>query len=234
MSTVSTMAFHSEVDDLVDPFINRLAELRAGKHRIIASSSFQTQSVPLLHLISLHAPETPVYFLDTGFHFPETLEYRDEVSARLNINTVSIQSPVVKTGQLTTCGRLMFTHDPENCCYLNKTLPMEPVLAGADYWITGVRKDQSKVRASFEFESRGPNGVTRLHPMLNWTKRDIWRYVKEHDLPRHPLELKGYDSIGCSPCTQIPVLGDEGNRGGRWRGQKKTECGLHTTLGGEK
>lgn len=185
--------------------------------------------MPLLHLISRHAPHVPVHFLDTGFHFVETLQFRDLVAERLSLNVITVESPVPKIAQRTTSGMLLWASDTDRCCHLNKTLPMEPVLQAADVWITGVRRDQSNVRAAFEFETPGPHGVTRLHPMLDWTRRDIWRYVADFDLPRHPLELLGYESIGCAPCTQAPSL-DPDERSGRWHGQRKTECGLHTEL----
>lgn len=215
-------------DLLIKPFRERLDHHRKNGRSIIASSSFQTQSMPLLHLLSVHAPEVPVYFLDTGFHFSETLRFRDVVARELGLDVRSTHSTVPLSGQRTSTGMFLWSENTERCCEVNKTLPMEPVLAGADVWITGVRRDQSSVRASFDFEAPGPHGVTRLHPMIEWTRSDIWSYVAEHDLPRHPLELLGYDSIGCQPCTARPSLGDE--RGGRWDGQNKTECGLHTAL----
>ncbi len=218
--------FHS----LIKPFIDRLSELSDADANVIASSSFQTQSIPLLHILSKYAPQIPVYFIDTGFHFPETLAFRDEVADQLSLRVVTIESPVTKITQLTPNGQLMFSKDAQRCCFLNKTLPMEPILASADVWITGVRGDQSNVRADFTFEAPGPHGVTRLHPMLAWTRREIWRYVSINELPRHPLELLGFDSIGCAPCTRVPGIGEDGERGGRWQGQNKTECGLHTTL----
>lgn len=217
-------------DDLIQPFADRLRDHAEAGRVVVASSSFQTQSMPLLHLIAELAPATPVHFLDTGFHFPETLEFRDLVTERLGLNTVVLESSIPKIAQRTSSGMFLWTENTARCCQINKTLPMEPVLSAADVWITGVRRDQSSVRNSFEFESPGPHGVIRMHPMLEWTKQDIWRYVAEHDLPRHPLELLGYDSIGCAPCTMAPSL--DGERSGRWFGQSKVECGLHTELAG--
>ncbi len=215
-------------DALIEPFTERLRHHTEAGRVIVTSSSFQTQSMPLLHLIAELAPTVPVHFLDTGFHFPETLEFRDQVTERLGLNTVILESPIPKIAQRTSSGMLLWTENTTRCCQINKTLPMEPVLAAADVWITGVRRDQSAVRKSFEFESPGPHSVTRMHPMLEWTRADVWGYIAEYDLPRHPLELLGYESIGCAPCTQAPSL--DGERAGRWFGQSKVECGLHTEL----
>jgi len=216
-------------EHLIAPLIQRLQIHRDHDRSIVASSSFQTQSMPLLHLLSIHAPEVPVYFLDTGFHFSETLRFRDVVGKQLGLDIRSVRSTVPLAGQRTTSGMFLWSENTQRCCEVNKTLPMEPVLAGADVWITGVRRDQSSVRSAFELEAPGPQRTTRLHPMLEWTRSDIWRYVAEFDLPRHPLEQLGYESIGCQPCTARPSLDGE-ERAGRWEGQNKNECGLHTVL----
>ena len=108
---------------------------------------------------------------------------------------------------------------------------MEPALATHDVWITGVRRDQNANRKNFSYEAAGPHNTLRFHPMLDWNNRMIWKYIKDHDLPRHPLDAQGYVSIGCAPCTQKPDLNaDPNDRSGRWKGMKKTECGLHTDL----
>ena len=217
----------SETTPLTAAFFERIEAYQTRSLKLIASSSFQTQSLPLLHMIAQVQPAIPVHFLDTGFHFPETLEFRDHVVERLGLELVVVESPVPKSAQVTSSGLLLFADDTDRCCYLNKTLPMEPLLAANDVWITGVRRDQSSTRASFRAEEPGPFDVTRFHPMLEWTKRDVWGYVAAHDLPRHPLELAGYESVGCAPCTIQPSLD---GRSGRWQGQTKTECGLHTAL----
>ncbi len=214
--------------DDISTFFNDLARFADDGQRVIASSSFQTQSMPMLHLLSLAPEPVPIYFLDTGFHFPETLAFRDVVSDHLALDVHILESSVPKVAQRTDGGRFFWTEDTERCCAINKTAPMEPVLAGTDVWITGVRRDQGPTRAAFDREMLGAHGIVRYHPMLEWTKRDVWKWVSDHDLPRHPLELQGYDSIGCQPCTMAPD--PFGERSGRWNGQFKTECGLHTTL----
>ncbi len=126
-------------------------------------------------------------------------------------------------------GRLLFTSDPDHCCYLNKVQPMESILMSFDIWINGVRADQSKIRKNFKVEESAPHQVIRFHPMLDWTSQMISEYRKKHDLPIHPLEAKGYLSIGCEPCTR-KYDPDISEREARWFGLNKTECGLHTDL----
>lgn len=215
----------------INRFVSALDDHLAADRRVIVSSSFQTQSMPLLHLVAEYGPSLPIYFVDTGFHLPETLSFRDEVCKRLGLQVVNVSSPVPLSDQRDSAGDFLWVQNTDGCCRINKTMPLEPVLAEADVWITGVRRDQSPTRASFKFESPGPFGVTRIHPMLEWTKQDVWSWVKAHDLPRHPLELQGYDSISCGPCTAKPSL--DGERSGRWDGLNKTECGLHTVLATE-
>ena len=205
----------------------KLNEYEKKGLKVFASSSFQTHSIPMLHIISQVNPDIPVAFLDTGFHFPETLVFRDQVADQLGLKVVNLKSSMTKLAQRDASNKLLFASDPDYCCYLNKTLPMEVMLVEYDIWITGVRKDQSSVRKNFSFEADGPHDTTRFHPMLEWNSKMIYEYRSKYNLPEHPLEKFGYFSIGCGPCTR--KLGADG-RGGRWTGMKKTECGLHTEL----
>lgn len=206
--------------------------------RLFASSSFQTHSLPLLHLISRTDPHIPVYFLDTGFHFPETLAFRERIAQEFGLEVIDLRSPISKLGQRDAEGQLLFASDPEHCCFLNKTLPMEAVIPRYDVWISGLRRDQSTYRKTFSEESPGPHGTLRWHPLLDWDARLIWAYRKAYDLPEHPLEAAGYLSVGCEPCTSryLDQQSDtQGNnqREGRWNGLHKSECGLHTQLIGK-
>ena len=170
----------------------------------------------------------PVYFIQTGFHFPETLRFRDEVADAFGLNVLNVESHVPKVQQKDAHGRFYFTSDPDYCCFLNKTQPMQPLLERFDIWVNGVRADQNANRKQLNPFEHTPQGGMRYHPMLDWTKQEIWQYIAVENLPRHPLDAHGYVSIGCEPCTVKPSLDDE--RGGRWLGQSKNECGLHTEL----
>ncbi|MCS4502501.1 phosphoadenylyl-sulfate reductase [Arhodomonas aquaeolei] len=218
------------VEQKASSVLERLASMRDSGKRIFLSSSFQSQSLPLLHIVSRFPGTIPVVFLDTGYLFPETLAFRDEIADRLGLQVINVRPSVPKSEQRTPEGLLLFAADTEKCCFLNKVRPLEPYLRSFDVWISGVRSDQSAVRAGFEMEQAGPHGILRYHPMLDWTAREVHAYRKTHDLPEHPLERCGYLSIGCMPCTR-PFMDSLGERGGRWSGQSKTECGLHTELG---
>ncbi len=194
---------------------------------MFVSSSFQSHSLPLLHIISRFAPDTPVYFLNTGFHFPETMAFRHEIADLMGLNIIDVVSPVSKSGQRDEQGKFFFVNNPDHCCYLNKVLPMEPLLAQHDVWINGVRRDQTKFRSTLQEEEPLADGKMRYHPMLDWTSKMIWEYRKEYNLPEHPLEAQGYLSIGCMPCTRSLQQTQE-DRSGRWAGQSKEECGIQT------
>ena len=196
--------------------------------KLFISSSFQSHSIPLLHIISEIDRTIPVMFIHTGYHFPETLKFRDEVIDLLGLPLVNVYPNVSKVNQRDCKGNLLYTSDPDYCCYLNKTKPMETVLAEYDIWINGIRADQSSNRKKMQTEQEAGFGCTRFHPVLDWNSKMIFDYQKKYDLPKHPLEAEGYLSIGCEPCTRKPDPNDE--RSGRWFGMNKTECGLHIDL----
>lgn len=196
---------------------------------LFVTSSFQSHSIPLLHIISRIDKSIPVYFLNTGFLFPETLVFKDELIEFLGLNILGVRSSVPKSQQKDADGNLLFISDPDYCCYLNKVQPMEPLLAKYDIWINGIRADQNANRANMKEEQESDKGAMRYHPMLKWTSKNIYEYRKKYDLPSHPLESQGYLSIGCEPCTKkMDTEVDE--RHARWFGLNKTECGLHTEL----
>jgi phosphoadenosine phosphosulfate reductase len=192
------------------------------------TSSFQADCVVLLHMLIQHAPNIPVLFLETGYHFPETLAYRDRLTHEWRLNLRNLAARQSAAEQESAFGILNQTA-PDRCCKLRK---VEPLFAGlADYttWFTALRRDQSPTRAGLEEVElfRLPNGKTlrKISPLASWTMRDVWRYMERHAIPALPLYEQGYTSIGCAPCTSRPL--DPSNpRSGRWGGQK-LECGIH-------
>lgn len=213
----------------IESIQNKIESYKENSLKIFTTSSFQTHSIVLLHILSKIDKTIPIYFINTGYHFPETITFRDEVAALLDLNLKDVYSFTPRHMQKDAQGKLLFTSDPDFCCYLNKVQPLEPILAANDVWINGVRADQSAVRKSFKEEEKATHDVIRFHPMLDWNTKMIEAYIKEHKLPRHPLEAKGYFSIGCEPCTRKFDL-EWNAREGRWFGLKKTECGLNTDL----
>lgn len=193
--------------------------------RLFATSSFQTNSVVLLHILSHIDNTIPIYFINTGFHFAETIRYKDKITQLLKLRVIDLLPHVPKNMQRSPSGDLIFTYDPDYCCFLNKVQPVEALLEQYDVWINGVRADQNSNRGKFSVEKLTRHNTLRYHPLLQWTDQKMKNYIDKHDLPIHPLEEKGYKSIGCEPCTR-PVNG-ENTREGRWTGMKKTECGLH-------
>ena len=208
---------------------NKLAGYKAAGKKVFATSSFQSHSIPLLHIISRIDKSIPIYFLNTGYLFPDTIEFKDQIAREFGLEIFGLESDTPKIHQLNEKGQLMYVSDPDYCCYLNKVKPLEPILMQHDIWINGIRADQNENRKNMKEEQDAPFGSMRYHPVLNWSTKDIYDYIKEYNLPAHPLEKKGYLSIGCEPCTRkIPDGGNE--RNARWFGLNKTECGLHTEL----
>ena len=212
---------------LVEQIRQKLEGYKTSGKKAFISSSFQSHSIPLLHIVSRIDKDIPVYFLNTGFHFPETIAFRYEIEKLLGINIIDAISPVSKTGQRDEQGKFFFVNNPDHCCYLNKVLPLEPIIEKHDVWINGVRRDQTKFRSTLQEEEMLKDGKIRYHPMLDWTSKMIWEYRIAHNLPEHPLEAKGYLSIGCMPCTRS-INDVTTERDGRWAGQSKEECGIQT------
>jgi phosphoadenosine phosphosulfate reductase len=205
----------------------RLDAFHANGRRLFATSSFQSHSMPLLHILAQWRREIPIVFLNTGYLFPDTLKFRDLVADQLNLRVIDLIPAVPKSEQRTADGRLFFASDPDRCCQVNKVDLLDPFLRKFDIWVNGVRGEQTSTRSRFRSEEPGPHSSLRYHPILDWTNREIFAYRQAHDLPAHPLESQGYLSVGCMPCTiRHSQMLDE--RDGRWSGQSKSECGLHT------
>ncbi len=217
------------MDTDITPIRQRIEAYQAAGKKLFATSSFQSHSLALLHIISRIDRSIPVYFMNTGFLFPETLAFAEQIAADFGLSIMGLRPLVPKIHQLDDHGQLYFASDPDYCCYLNKIQPLEPVLMTHDVWINGIRGDQNDNRKAMQEEERAPHGTVRYHPMLHWTSRMVHEYGKQHALPPHPLEAAGYLSIGCEPCT-TKYFGDGNERNSRWFGLNKTECGLHTQL----
>jgi phosphoadenosine phosphosulfate reductase len=163
-------------------------------------------------------PAIEVVFIDTGYHFPETLETVEAVRRRYGLNLRMMTVP--------THDEELWKIDPENCCSAIKVGQLDRALAGKAAWMSGLRRSEAAIRANAPIVARDLRGLVKVNPMATWTDEDIAGYVADHDVPVNPLLLRGYTSIGCMPCTALPLDPDD-PRSGRWAGRDKTECGLH-------
>jgi phosphoadenosine phosphosulfate reductase len=197
--------------------------------QIAMSSSFQTHSMPLLHMATRIRRDLLIFFLDTGYHFWDTLIFREQVASEWKLNVLDLYRDSRWDTFARQHTRSLPLEDPDLCCFLNKVQPMQKALGDLNAWISGIRRDQTSVRAHARILELQPDGLLKVNPLLNWTRADVEAYIKEYNLPIHPLLPKGYRSIGCAPCTVAVGLNDD-ERAGRWTGRGKTECGLHTEM----
>ncbi|OFX73073.1 MAG: phosphoadenosine phosphosulfate reductase [Bacteroidetes bacterium GWE2_29_8] len=208
---------------------DKIEHFKSENKKLFLTSSFQGYSIVLIHIISSIDKNIPIYFINTGYHFVETLTYRDNIAKLLSLNIKNVSSQIPKIQQIDSNSHLLYVSDPDYCCFINKVQPMDKLFFEYDVWINGIRKEQNEHRKTLEEIENAPNNTVRYHPLINWTKEECEDYIKTHKLPKHPLSSQGYKSIGCEPCT-IKNNHTEDERGGRWNGLKKNECGLHTEL----
>jgi phosphoadenosine phosphosulfate reductase len=197
------------------------------------TSSFGADSAVLLHLLATVDPSVPVLFLDTGFHFPETLRFRRDLVARLGLTDVrDLRAAASVTEQARAHGGGLYLRDPDRCCELRKVVPLDTALSAFDGWASGVRREQTSERAATPVVGtarKGGRTLLKLAPLATWSTADVDAYLARHDLPRHPMGGMGFTSIGCGPCTRAVAPGED-PRAGRWAGAAKTECGIHLEL----
>ncbi|MFE3839143.1 phosphoadenylyl-sulfate reductase [Pseudogemmobacter sonorensis] len=198
--------------------------------RVALISSFGAESVVLLHLVSVIAPETPVLFIDTRMLFRETLDYQRELAESLNLCDIrTIRANPARMAFEDPDGTL-HQFNTDACCALRKVEPLERALSKFDGWITGRKRFQNAERGTLDFFENEDDRRIKVNPLAHWGREDLEEYMVNNRLPRHPLVAKGYPSIGCAPCTS-PVKPGEDPRAGRWRGSQKTECGIHFVNG---
>lgn len=191
--------------------------------------SFQANGIVLLDMIRKVLPRIPVLFIDTGYHFAETYAYRDRIASAWNLNLINVTPEMSVAEQESRFGKL-YRDGPDYCCEMRKVAPLAKALQDYDVWFTGLRRGDSPSRANIPQldEHRQPDGkrLLKVNPLALWTSKDVWAYLKANEIEHLPLYDQGYTSIGCQPCTKLPL--DPSNpRSGRWAGQK-LECGIHT------
>ncbi len=197
--------------------------------RVCLTSSFQAEDMAVLHLLRQRVPEVPVLFLDTGYHFSQTYEYRDRMAKEWSLHLVNVLPKQTVAEQESAFG-ILYQSDPTRCCQLRKVEPLLGALEPFDVWFTGLRREQSPTRKNLKKVElhRLPTGKTlwKVSLLADWNWEQVWRYVNANEISHLPQYDEGYLSIGCEPCTALPA--DPNNpRSGRWGGTK-LECGIHT------
>lgn len=193
------------------------------------TSSFGPESGVLLHMASSVNPNIPVLFLDTGYHFPETLQYKETLTKLFGLTRVlDLRADREwKARVVAQYDGVPYERNPDLCCQINKVEPLDEALKNYAAWMSGIRRHQTDFRKSIRIVEEYENGLFKVSPLANLTSRDAWWYLKEHNIPQHPLYEKGYLSVSCTHCTRPVQQGDD-ERSGRWAGKAKKECGIHT------
>jgi phosphoadenosine phosphosulfate reductase len=198
--------------------------------RVALASAFQAEGTATMHMATRIRPDVPILFLETGYQFAETLAFKEQMTERLGLNVIDLYGEYTVARQAEEFGPQLYERDPESCCDLNKVRPMFEALRGLDAWITAFRRDSSPTRENAPFVQRYElepgRWIVKVNPMAAWTRKQVWDYLRENELPRNPLYDLGYASIGCAPCTRLQHAG-EPERAGRWAGLSKWECGIH-------
>ena len=225
---MSTVEINAEVNKKLDEVRAALASEIAGKGDVCLTCSFQAEDVLLTRLAIELDAKIPILFLDTGYHFKDTYEYRDQIAGEWKLNLINLLPEKTVAEQEAEHG-LLYQLAPDQCCRLRKVEPLFTAVAGYRVWLTGLRREQARSRAALEevamFTLPGGKQVLKLAPLAAWTARDVWYACEELEIPLLPLYERGYSSIGCEPCTTLP-LDPNDPRSGRWAG-RKVECGIH-------
>tara|TARA_B100000029_G_scaffold79792_1_gene71301 strand:+ start:3805 stop:4503 length:699 start_codon:yes stop_codon:yes gene_type:complete len=194
--------------------------------KIVLTSSFGSESIVILHMISKIDRSTPVIFINTGKLFPETLDYAKKIINLLKLNNILVLKPLNKDLKIKDPNENLYKKNPDECCKIRKVFPLEKIINNYDAWITGRKRIHGFER---EFINKIEKSSThiKINPLADWSLEKINKYIKKNNLPEHPLISKGYKSIGCFTCTN-KVIYNESIRSGRWKNFKKKECGIHT------
>jgi phosphoadenosine phosphosulfate reductase len=225
---MATQEIHDATNARLDAVRSVLAREIAGRRDVCLTCSFQAEDVLLAKLAIELDAEIPILFLDTGYHFSETYAYRDRIAEEWKLNLVNLLPEKTVAEQEAERG-LLYQSAPDQCCKLRKVEPLFKAVAAYRVWLTGLRREQAKSRAALEesalFTLPGGKQVLKLAPLAAWTTKDVWYACESLSIPLLPLYARGYSSIGCEPCTTLPL--DPGDpRSGRWAG-RKVECGIH-------
>jgi phosphoadenosine phosphosulfate reductase len=194
--------------------------------KLTMATAFGAEGCCILHMLAEINPRVRVFNLDTGYQFDETLELRDKIYRRYDIDVELVRPEMTVAEYEAEHGGPLYRIRPDQCCHDRKVLPLRRAIEGYDAWVSAIRRDQTEHRANagvVQWDAKF--NLVKVNPLLHWTKSDVWRFVLDHKIPYNPLHDQGYPSIGCWPCTAPASGGDD--RSGRWAGSGKKECGLH-------
>jgi len=196
--------------------------------RFTMATAFGPEGMTIIHMLSEVAPETPIFNLDTGYQFDETLRLRDRVAERYGIE-VELKKPLLTVAEYEAKhGGPVYKDNPAQCCFDRKISLLRGAAVGMHAWASAIRRDQSPDRAKAPIVGWDKKfQLVKVSPLANWSKKEVWKMITDHDIPYNPLHDQGYTSVGCWPCTRAVTLGED-ERAGRWSGSAKTECGLHS------
>jgi len=195
--------------------------------KLTMTSSFGAEGIVLIDLLAQLKLRVPVIYLDTGFHFAETEELKEIIRERYDLELIEQRAALSVAEQDDLYGERLFETDPDTCCRIRKVEPLAAALAPYDAWLAALRRDQSPTRAGIKIiEWNAKRQMVKVNPLAAWTRQQVWNYIVQNGLPYNRLHDEGYTSIGCWPCTRRTVAGEH-ERGGRWAGQQKLECGIH-------
>jgi phosphoadenosine phosphosulfate reductase len=196
--------------------------------RFTMATAFGPEGMTLIHMLAEIAPETPIFNLDTGYQFAETLELRERVKERYGIE-VQLKRPDTTVEEYEALhGGPVYKTDPNRCCFDRKLRVLHEAARGMHAWASAIRRDQSEDRRRAPIVGWDAKfQLVKISPLANWTKKEVWKLINDHQIPYNPLHDQGYTSIGCWPCTRATQFGED-ERAGRWSGFEKKECGLHT------
>jgi phosphoadenosine phosphosulfate reductase len=196
--------------------------------RFTMATAFGPEGMVLIHLLAEIAPDTPIFNLETGYQFAETLELRERVKTRYGME-VELKRPATTVAEYEAIhGGPLYNRQPDQCCADRKIAVLNQAVIGYHAWASAIRRDQSPDRARAPIVGWDRKfSLVKVSPLANWTKKDVWNLITKYDIPYNPLHDQGFTSIGCWPCTRAVMFGED-ERAGRWSGFQKTECGLHT------
>ena len=194
---------------------------------VVMATGFGTSGIVLMHLASKLRVDPTIFYLDTDLFFPETYDLKERIEKEFGLRLTRVHSGLSVEEQSRQNGKELWSSNPDQCCFLRKVQPLRQFLTGKGAWITGVRAHQSSVRKEAQVvQWDAANNLVKINPLVRWTSKDVWSYIRLNELPYNTLHDRGYPSIGCMPCTvSVQKGGDE--RSGRWSGRSKTECGIH-------